>query len=299
MTPWIEAMRLRTLPVSVAGVLAGTACAVYRHGFSLLPMAICLVFAIVAQIASNFANEYYDYRNGLDRKGREGYRRGVTEGDIKPESMLHATYGLIIFDALLGCSLIYWGGWWLIAVGIAVAFFAIGYSAGPFPLSHHGLGDIAVVIFFGFVPVIFTEYVQTGTLRISAVTFCTALAIGLLAANVLIVNNYRDADDDKAVGKRTTVVIFGRKAMSAVYLVNGSVACIALATATTWAPFATSFGWIVAYACVLMLWQSLRARRGSQLNGVLKFTSILVLAASVYLLLLLSIWPDGAWEKAM
>ena len=162
MTPWIEAMRLRTLPVSVAGVAAGTGCAIYHHGFAVVPMIICLAFAIIAQIASNFANEYYDFKNGFDRKGREGYRRGVTEGDISPSAMKRATYLLLAIDAVLGCSLIAWGGWWLIAVGVAVAVFAVAYSAGPYPLSHHGLGDVAVVIFFGFVPVIFTEYVQTG-----------------------------------------------------------------------------------------------------------------------------------------
>lgn len=297
MTPWIEAMRLRTLPVSVAGVLAGTGCAIFHHGFSALPMVICLVFAVVAQIASNFANEYYDFRNGLDRKGREGYRRGVTEGDIKPESMRRATYGLLAFDAVLGCTLICWGGWWLIAVGVAVALFAVGYSAGPYPLSHHGLGDIAVVIFFGFVPVIFTEYVQTGVAGISTVTFCTSLAIGLMTANVLIVNNYRDADDDRAVGKRTTVVIFGRRAMAAVYLIDGAVGCICLATATTWAPFAVAFGWIVVFACHLMLWQRLRALKGAALNQILKFTSILVLVSALYLLAVLSIWPAGAWKE--
>ena len=102
MKPWIEAMRLRTLPVSVAGVLGGTACAISRHGFSLVPMLICLVFAVVAQIASNFANEYYDFKNGLDRKGREGYRRGVTEGDIAPAAMKRATYTQHIHDAQHG-----------------------------------------------------------------------------------------------------------------------------------------------------------------------------------------------------
>lgn len=297
MSPWIEAMRLRTLPVSVAGVLAGTGCAVFHNGFSVLPMAICLVFAVVAQIASNFANEYYDFKNGLDKKGREGYRRGVTEGDIKPESMQKATYILLLLDAMLGCSLIYWGGWWLIAVGVAVAIFAVAYSTGPYPLSHHGLGDIAVILFFGFVPVIFTEYVQTGVFWISSVTFCTSLAVGLMAANVLIVNNYRDADDDKAVGKNTTVVIFGRKIMSSLYLANGAVACICLATASSWAPFATSFGWIALFFCQLTLWQQLRHFKGSALNKVLKHTSILLLSATVYLLVLLSVWPAGGREN--
>ncbi len=292
MSPWIEAMRLRTLPVSVAGVLAGTACAIYHHRFALPQMLICLIFAIVAQIASNFANEYYDFKNGLDKKGREGYRRGVTEGDIRPGAMKRATYLLLLIDALLGCSLIYCGGWWLIAVGVAIAIFAVAYSAGPYPLSHHGLGDVAVVIFFGFVPVVFTEYVQAEVLRIDSVTLCTSLAIGLLAANVLIVNNYRDCDDDRAVGKHTTVVLFGRKTMRTVYLINGTIAMTCLAMATTRAPQWTVAGWISIEAMVLLLWQKICASTGTALNSMLKFTSILVLVSTIYLLVVLSLWPE-------
>ncbi len=298
MNPWIEAMRLRTLPVSVAGVLAGTGCAAFRNGFSVVPMLICLAFAIIAQIASNFANEYYDFKNGLDKKGRDGFRRGVTEGDISPEAMKRATYILLAFDALLGCSLIYFGGWWLIAVGIAVAVFAMAYSTGPYPLSHHGLGDIAVIIFFGFVPVVFTEYVQTGILRFNSVTFFTSLAVGLMAANVLIVNNYRDCDDDKAVGKHTTVVIFGRKTMATVYLLNGIIASVGLACAISWAPAWTCTG-LIAYVFVhLRLWSMLRTRNGAQLNDVLKFTAITLLGVSIYLLAVLAVWHSGGWEQS-
>lgn len=296
MTPWIEAMRLRTLPVSVAGVASGTGCAIYHHGFAVVPMIICLAFAIIAQIASNFANEYYDFKNGFDRKGREGYRRGVTEGDISPSAMKRATYLLLAIDAVLGCSLIAWGGWWLIAVGVAVAVFAVAYSAGPYPLSHHGLGDVAVVIFFGFVPVIFTEYVQTGVLDIDSVTFCASLAVGLMATNVLIVNNYRDCDDDKAVGKNTTVVIFGRKTMSVAYLLNGIIAAICLSGAASRAPAWTSAGWIVYACCHLTLWSNLRTLKGAELNKVLKFTSIILLFASLYLLVILSVWQQGDFK---
>lgn len=290
MSPWIEAMRLRTLPVSVAGVAAGTGCAAFHHGFSVVPMLICLFFAVIAQIASNFANEYYDFKNGLDRKGREGFRRGVTEGDISPEAMRRATFLLLAFDALLGCSLIYYGGWWLIAVGVAVAIFAIAYSAGPYPLSHHGLGDVAVVIFFGFVPVLFTEYVQTRVWNPDSISICSALAVGLLAANVLIVNNYRDRDDDMAVGKRTTVVIFGRRAMSGVYLIDGIVAALALAMATTYAPAWTVAAWLAFIFCHIVLWQRLRDLRGAALNNVLKQTSLLLLSSALALLIILCVW---------
>lgn len=290
--PWIEAMRLRTLPVGLAGVVAGTGCAVFHNGFSVIPMLICLAFAIIAQIASNFANEYYDFKNGLDKKGREGFRRGVTEGDISPRAMRNATYSLLVIDSLLGCALIWWGGWWLIPVGIAIALFALGYSTGPYPLSHHGLGDVAVVIFFGFVSVMFTQYVQTQVFYTDSITICTSLATGLLAANVLIVNNYRDYDDDKAVGKNTTVVIFGRKAMSTVYLINGIIASICITMATSWAPAWTAAGSVSLFWICLDLWKNLKTKRGGALNNVLKSTAITLLLGAIYLLIVLSVWSS-------
>jgi len=292
MTPWIEAIRLRTLPASVAGVLAGTACAIYHHGFAIAPMIICLVFAVIAQIASNFANEYYDFKYGLDKKGREGFRRGVTEGDISPAAMKRATYLLLAFDAVLGCSLILWGGWWLIPVGAAIAVFAVAYSAGPYPLSHHGLGDIAVVIFFGLVPVVFTEYVQTQVFRLDYVTVCVAFAEGLMITNILVVNNYRDYEDDKAVGKRTTVVIFGRKTMANVYLLNGLVAATLMAIATTTVPLLPAQGWVVYLTCHLVYTSYLRNRRGSELNKLLKYTSMLPMLVAIYLLIVLTAYPS-------
>ena len=225
---WIKAMRPQTLPVSIAGVIAGTGCAVWCNKFNAVPALLCLLFAVLAQIASNFGNEYYDYVKGVDKKGREGFRRGVTEGDISPVAMRNATFGTLALAALTGCAMLPYGGIELIAVGIAVAVFALAYSAGPFPLSHHGLGDITVVIFFGLIPVTFTCYLQCGCWEGLNASLPTSVAVGLLAANVLIVNNYRDADDDKEAGKRTTVVLFGRRAMSLVYLLSG-ITAIAIA----------------------------------------------------------------------
>ena len=155
-------MRLRTLPVSISGVLAGTALAIWQERFSIVPAALCLLFAVSAQITSNFANEYYDYKNGMDRKGRDGFRRGVTEGDITPQAMRSATFVMLALAALTGCALLYIGEWWLLPVGICILLAALAYSAGPYPLSHHGLGDLAVVIFFGIVPVTLTYWLQTG-----------------------------------------------------------------------------------------------------------------------------------------
>ena len=184
---WIEAMRLRTLPVSIAGVLAGCGCAAWQGKLSFLPAILCLLFAMVAQIASNFGNEYYDFKNGVDRKGREGFRRGVTEGDISPDAMKRATFTMLGLAAIIGCSLLCFGGLWLIPVGLAILLFALAYSAGPYPLSHHGLGDVTVIVFFGIIPVTLTCYLQTGEWKNLTELICTSVAIGILAANVLVV----------------------------------------------------------------------------------------------------------------
>lgn len=228
--PWIEAMRLRTLPASCSGVLAGTAVAILSSGFRLLPALLCFLFALLAQIASNFANEYFDYKNGFDKKGRDGFRRGVTEGDISPKAMLSATIITLALACLTGLALIPIGGWWLIIIGLTVAISALAYSAGPYPLSHHGLGDAAVVIFFGIVPVCLTAWLQKPEPATVALAFPISIGIGLLAANILIVNNYRDMEDDMAVGKRTTVVIFGKKKMLTVYRLDYLIGTILIWT---------------------------------------------------------------------
>lgn len=287
---WIEAMRLRTLPVSVAGVVAGGGCAAYFNSFRPVPFLICMLFAVMAQIVSNFANEYFDFRNGLDHKGREGFRRGVTEGDISPNAMLRATICLLLAACAVGCTLIIWGGWWLIAVGLAIAIFALAYSAGPWPLSHHGLGDIAVVVFFGIVPVMLTTYVQTGSWDMWKLALPISVAIGLMGSNVLIVNNYRDADDDHAVGKRTTVVILGRKTMGAVYFANGIIAVV-LAVFVTIAnvPLIWQAGALLYANLHYMLWVKLTHLKGAQLNPVLGQTAMLLFGFSLWLTLLLSV----------
>ena len=287
---WVEAMRMRTLPVSVAGVITAGGCAALYGKFNLLPFAICLVFAVVAQIVSNFANEYFDFRNGLDRKGREGFRRGVTEGDISPRAMKRATFALLLLDCLLGCTLIFWGGWWLIAVGIAIALFAIGYSAGPYPLSHHGLGELAVILFFGIVPVVMTTYLQTGSWEMMPATLPMSVAIGFLGANVLVVNNYRDAGDDAKAGKHTLAVIFGRDAMPALYLANGFIAVLFIELATmARIPYFWQAGPLIYLNIHYILWQEMRQSSGRELNPILGKTAMLMLGLAVWMTVALAV----------
>ena len=284
MRKWIEAMRLRTLPVSLAGVICGCGCALLQGSFNAVTALLCVLFATLAQVASNFGNEYYDYRNGIDKKGREGFRRGVTEGEISPRAMKRATYATLSAAAVVGCLMLFYGPWWLVLVGITIMLFALGYSAGPYPLSHHGMGDVAVIIFFGIVPVTFTCYLQTGSFNNLYITLPTSLAVGLLAANVLVVNNYRDMDDDKAVNKRTTVVIFGRKVMCWCYMLAGVAAMAAMTT--VWIELRLWSLPIVLVYIVLHLknWQYLKKAQGAALNPLLGKTAVTLLVFSLMLI---------------
>lgn len=216
---WLECFRLRTLPVSMSGVIIAIGLAKWYHHFQWTPAVLCLLFALLAQIVSNMANEYFDYLKGADKPGRVGPRRGVTEGDIKPATLRNVTFGLLALDGIVGCCLIPYGGWWLLPVGIIIAVGAFAYSAGPYPLSYHGLGELMVFIFFGVVPVNLTYYVMAQ--RFDPLVFLFSVTIGLMGVNVLLVNNYRDVEDDRVAGKRTSVVIFGRKPAALAYLING------------------------------------------------------------------------------
>ncbi|WP_302591291.1 1,4-dihydroxy-2-naphthoate octaprenyltransferase [uncultured Muribaculum sp.] len=277
---WIEAVRVRTLPVSIAGVLSGAACAVTTGQYQILPIILCLLFAILAQTASNFANEYYDFRAGFDKAGREGPRRGVTEGDITPSSMRTATFVTLGLACGVGCSLIYWGGWWLIAVGLLIALGVMAYSTGPYPLSHHGLGEIAVMIFFGIIPVNFTCYLATGSF--STLSVISSVITGLMGTNVLLVNNYRDQPDDAAVGKRTLAVIFGTRFASLFYMFNGIVAAVLAFSYLPGCRYIAA-GYLV---CHLFLYNFMRTHRGAVLNPILGMTACLMLLFSILQLII-------------
>lgn len=280
---WIEAMRLRTLPVAVASIFCAFAYACMDGNANWLPGILCLVFAVLAQISSNFANEYYDAIGGLDKKGRVGPRRGVTEGDITPKAMKIATFAVLAAACVIGCSLIYWGGWWLIAVGIAVAVGVVTYSAGPYPLSHHGLGEVAVICFFGIIPVNMTYYLMCGTW--STEVALASLSMGLMGANVLILNNYRDVDDDRAVGKSTLCVKWGRKTMLIIYLLNGIVAVALMIS--TWQQFRRAWYVIpLAYLAInSRLCLEIKYRDGARLNPMLGATSLNMLGYALAFLL--------------
>ena len=204
---WIEAARPKTLPAAVAPVVAGTALAVNQDGFHSLPALLCLLFALLIQIATNFANDYFDFKKGTDNAMRKGPKRAVAQGWITPRAMMIATVVTLFLAFLTGVGLIPFGGYGLIVVGVLSIAFAILYTGGPWPLAYLGLGDLFVLIFFGWIAVMFTYFVQAGTHAWLA--FHLGTAVGCLSVNLLLINNYRDYDNDKASRKNTTVVKFG------------------------------------------------------------------------------------------
>jgi 1,4-dihydroxy-2-naphthoate octaprenyltransferase len=193
----------------LAPVLVGSALAAHDGRFAAVPALLCLGFALLVQIGTNFANDYYDFIHGADTGGRVGPRRAVAAGLVTPATMRRAMAGVLGAAFALGLGLLAWGGPWMLAVGVASIAAGVAYTGGPWPLAYHGLGDAFVFVFFGLVAVDVTYFVQAG--RITPAAVLAAVPIGLLAANILLVNNYRDFTTDAAAGKRTLVVRFGRR----------------------------------------------------------------------------------------
>lgn len=191
-------------------MLVGTALAWRTHASDWRAASICLGFAFLVQIGTNFANDYYDFVKGADTAARVGPRRAVAAGLVAAATMRRAMWLVFAAAFALGLSLIAWGGPGLLAIGVASIVCGIAYTGGPWPLGYNGLGDVFVFLFFGLVAVTATFFVQTGAIGGDAVIAATP--IGLLAANILVVNNYRDAETDAVAGKRTLVVRFGRDA---------------------------------------------------------------------------------------
>ena len=218
---WVKAARPKTLPVSIAPVIMSVAYASIYIKIKWLPVVICLVFAVLAQILSNFVNDYADGVKGIDAD-RIGPQRMVASGIILPYEMRRGIITVGVLAFLIGCTLIYWGGWLLLPIGILILLVALAYSAGPYPLSQHGYGDLVVILFYGVIPVLLTFFIQTGTVTFNI--FIAGVAIGFLSDNLLIVNNVRDVDDDIRKGKKTTVGIFGKHAMTVVYHLNPFIA---------------------------------------------------------------------------
>lgn len=224
---WILAARPKTLAGALTPVLIGSALAFMHGSFHWLPVFICFLFAGFMQIAANFINDLFDYLKGSDREDRLGPERACSQGWISPRAMRWGILTILIVACLTGSTLLYYGGMQLIGVGLVCVLFAFLYTTGPYPLSYNGWGDILVLVFFGFVPVGGTYYVQS--LNWNNDVTVASLLCGLVVDTLLVVNNYRDREADKKSGKRTIIVRFGEKFGSYLYLwlgISATLGCL-------------------------------------------------------------------------
>lgn len=219
---WWEAARPRTLPAALAPVAVGSGLAAHEGRFQPAAALLCLGFAALVQVGTNYVNDYADYRRGADTAERVGPRRAVAAGLISPGAMRRAAFLTFALAFATGLGLVAWGGPWLLVIGVASILSGAAYTSGPYPLAYHGLGDLFVFLFFGLVAVGGTAFVQTGGWGWPALW--AGVPVGLLAANILVVNNYRDVETDAKAGKRTLVVRWGRRAARIQFGLSAGVA---------------------------------------------------------------------------
>ena len=214
---FVEAARMRTLPAAAAPALLGVALAVGSGTFHLVAAACAVLGALAIQIGTNYANDYFDFKNGADTEHRVGPRRATQAGLVAPSTMRAAFIIAFAVAVAFGVYLVVRGGWPIVAVGVASVICGILYTGGPKPLGYLGLGDVLVLIFFGPVAVAGTVYVQSLQLDWTAVV--VGLSPGLLSTAILVVNNLRDRHTDIGAHKRTLAVRFGAKAARIEYTV--------------------------------------------------------------------------------
>ena len=274
-SPWLLASRPKTLPAAAVPVVVGTAVASARGGIDPVPALAALLGAFAIQIGTNFANDLFDFQKGADTEGRLGPTRAVQAGLLSPRAMAWGTGVAFGCAFLLGIYLVAVGGWPIVVIGILSILSGLAYTGGPFPLAYNGLGDLFVLIFFGFVAVAGTAYVQVGT--VPALALWSALPVGALATAILVVNNVRDRASDARAGKRTLVARYGRSFGTAEY-----VACLAVAYVVPVVMAARGYGpWVMLPLVTLPLagerLRDLLRLEGTALNATLAGTAQLLL----------------------
>lgn len=267
---WLLAARPKTLTGAAVPVMIGLAAAwkdLDGNTFDFIPAVLCMLFAFLMQIEANFVNDYFDWKKGNDDEdSRLGPLRACSQGWVTPRAMVIAMIATMAVACLVGLPLVLYGGWEMILVGISCVVFCVLYTT---LFSYHGLGDVLVLVFFGIVPVCLTYYLQTGTFTSSVVIL--SVACGLAVDNLLIVNNYRDIDNDRRDGKITLIVRIGREKGAMLYLLLGAVA--------TFTAMAVCHFSLVTIIMVLYLFLhrkaflTLRTLQGRELNRVLGDTA--------------------------
>ena len=221
---WLMAARPKTLPAAAAPVLLGTAMAYADGGFHAVSALCAFLGALLIQIGTNLANDYFDHAKGADTAVRLGPTRVTQAGLVAPGKVLAAAALAFALACVPGLYIVIRGGWPFVVVGLASIACGILYTAGPYPLGYLGLGDLLVLVFFGPVAVAGTYYVQA--LELSRPIMIAGFGPGLLSVAILTVNNLRDVDQDREAGKKTLPVRFGRAFAKAEYLGCFAIACL-------------------------------------------------------------------------
>lgn len=239
---WIEGARLRTLPLAISPIAIGAGAAASVKSFNLGLTLLALAVALFLQIGVNFANDYSDGIRGTDEH-RVGPLRLTGSKSVRPQAVKFAAFLFFGLAAVAGATIVLLTQhWWFIPVGIAAIVAAWFYTGGKSPYGYSGLGEIAVFIFFGLVATYGTAFIQIGRFDLNA--FIGSVAAGLFASAVLMVNNIRDIDTDRHVGKRTLAVKVGKKWAKAIYF------------ALIWLPFVILFPYPFIYPATIFAWAS-------------------------------------------
>jgi 1,4-dihydroxy-2-naphthoate octaprenyltransferase len=220
---WILASRPKTLPAAAAPVFVGTAMAWEAGRFHLGAFLMCLLGALLIQIGTNFANDYFDHKKGVDDEHRLGPLRVTQAGLVSHGEMRVATAIVFGLAAVCGAFLVWRAGWPILILGVLSIASGILYTGGPYPLGYNGLGDLFVLLFFGFGAVAGTYYSQA--LDIGWVVILAGLGPGLFSAAILDVNNLRDVHSDRRAGKKTLPVRFGERFARIEYTLCVVIAC--------------------------------------------------------------------------
>ncbi len=213
---WILALRPKTLGASVVPVAVGSAVAQAQGEFHALVALVCVAAALLLQSAANLTNDAVDFLAGIDGPSRRGPQRVTQAGLIPARSVLRAARLAIGLATCAGVYLVWIGGLPILAIGVAASVAAAAYSAGPFPLASHALGELAAFVFFGLVAVTGTTYLHTGSF--SALALLASLPVALLVTSLMLTNNLRDIESDRAAGKHTLAVRLGARTTRAAYL---------------------------------------------------------------------------------
>ena len=276
---WFLAIRPKTLTGAVIPVMMGTSLALHDATVSWLPALGCLLFACAMQVVANFINDLYDFLKGTDRADRLGPERACAQGWITPEAMKAGIGVTLLIAAAAGLSVLWcvwshlpYGGWELVILGAICMIFAFLYTT---LLSYKGWGDLLVLLFFGLVPVCGTYYVQGFTITTNLLM--TGLMCGVSIDTLLVVNNYRDREQDAVSGKRTLIVRYGEPFGRYLYLGLG-ITCWLIALLMTLRGLLSTDQLVWASSPYLLLhittWRKLvRIRQGRELNAILGETS--------------------------